>query len=216
MLTYSKNPSRSGFERISQLNSNTREQEANNMGCGSSKCDCKFDGKSETVQAIRAHLDKQYLGPFHLQTTWQVVLIVLGLELLLYGLYKLYLYRKKKRETKKFYRGQYLTDYYGHNQQQKGNHYQIPTDMGYPGAPPRYSYPGQRPHAPTAPPPPPMLPQGGQPIGYRHQAGPPNGDSNSPPHQGGQAYSTQSGGQPQGGKGNDPANAQQQLNDLKK
>ena len=209
MLTSSKNPSRSGFESTFQRTSNTRVQATDKMGCGSSKCDCKFDGKSETVQAIRAHLDKQYLGPFHLQTSWQVVLIVLGLELLGYGLYKLYLYRKKKRADKKYYRGQYMINHYG---QQKGmNHYQVPTDVrGYPGAPPRYSYPG--PQGP--PPPPPMLPQGVQSIEYHPQGGlPQGGQPHGTPPQGGQPNGTNE--QPQGGKGNDPANAHQQLNDIK-
>ena len=210
MLTLSKNPSRGGFESTFRQSSNIRVQTFNKMGCGESKCDCQFDEHSETVNAIRAHLEKQYLGPFHLKTTWEVVLIILGLEVILYGLYKLYLRRKAKRDAKKSHRGQYLMDHYGRNQQ-RGNHYQVPDDiMGYPGAPPRYSYPGQNHQEP-----PPL-----HPTGHRHQGSPPQGGHGGqhqgapPPPPGGQPRD--SNGQPQGGQGSDNANAHQHLNGMKK
>ena len=90
---------------------------------------CTFDEENETVQAIRAHLDKAFLGDFHLQTTWQVVLIVLGVELGLYFLYKLYLRRKKKLKKKKLAQAQVYQQMYGGQ----------PIHQPYP--PPLYDFP---------------------------------------------------------------------------
>ena len=75
------------------------------MGTGQSTCDCNFDDKS--VQALRAHLDKQYMGPFHQATTWKVILIILAIEVVMYGLYKLYKHRKRQRAKKKVIKGHY-------------------------------------------------------------------------------------------------------------
>ena len=77
---------------------------------------CTFDEENETVQAIRAHLDKAFMGQFHLQTTWQVVLIVLGVEMVIYALYKLYLRRKKKLKKKKLAQAQVIQQMYGAQQ----------------------------------------------------------------------------------------------------
>lgn len=114
---------------------------------------CTFDEDNETVQAIRAHLDKAFLGQFHLQTTWQVVLIVIGIEMVLYALYRLYLRRKKKLKKKKLLQAQVYNQMYG------GQPFQQP----YP--PPLYDFPAMHMRmmqagAPPPPPPPPADPRG--------------------------------------------------------
>ena len=156
------------------------------MGTGQSTCDCNFD--DESVQALRAHLDKQYMGPFHQATTWKVILIILAIEVVMYGLYKLYKHRKRQRAKKKVIKGHYaLADLdYDYTKVARRAYHGPPT-------PPPYN-PGMRGHYQ-----PHMVPQGGQPGG--HQTG---------NQQGGQQQGGQVPGGQQGG-----ANAQQNLNSMK-
>ena len=120
----------------------------NKMGTGQSTCDCNFD--DESVQALRAHLDKQYMGPFHQATTWKVVLIILAIEVVMYGLYKLYKHRKRQRAKKKVIKGHYaLADLdYDYTKVARRAYHGPPT-------PPPYN-PGMRGHYQ-----PHMVPQGG-------------------------------------------------------
>ena len=58
---------------------------------------CKFDDENNVdIQAIRNHLDQQYIGPFHAETTWKVILATLGAEAALFLLWKAWRYRQNR------------------------------------------------------------------------------------------------------------------------
>ena len=62
---------------------------------------CKFDDENNVdIQAIRNHLDQQYIGPFHAETTWKVVLATLGAEAAIFILWKLWKYRQYKAKKR--------------------------------------------------------------------------------------------------------------------